>query len=575
MRNRAKMRRIAIFFLVAILLISVAPGCTTPTPEPTEEPAATEPAEPAEEPTEPAEPTEEPEPTEPPAEEEKVLVVAVANQYGETFDVFNTSTTMDPHAMIYEALVTVDGNYEFQPGLAESWEVSEDGLTWTFNLRQGVTFHDGSEFNAEVVKWWLEGMQEGVNSYMFESMESAEVVDEHTIQLNFPAPFPNLLYNLSASGFSGIMSKEAYEELGDDYGTQPVGTGPFMLEEWVQNDHLTLVKNPDYDWAPEWTGHTGPANVDKIIYRIIPEDATRSIELQSGNVHMLLDAPAPRELPQYQDNPDYLYEEFPSFYIQFIGMRVDHPVLSDIRTRRAIGHAIDREAIVENVFQGLGRPSKTYLPAELGGDKGVSEFAPGYDLEEAKRLLAEVGWVPGDDGILVAEDVEGVEPGTPFEVSYWTYQEDEFKRLAEVTQNMLTEVGIAVNTQLMDNPTYIDALKGEDTELILRQYGWDNNDILEWFHHSKYLPYPNYLGVEDPEFDAMLDEANFNTATWEARDEKYVDIHKYLIEEWYPWAPIRQPSEVIVGRSSVKNLELVPLRGTSSAMVWLQIDLEQ
>jgi peptide/nickel transport system substrate-binding protein len=189
--------------------------------------------------------------------------------------------------------------------------------------------------------------------------------------------------------------------------------------------------------------------------------------------------------------------------------------------------------------------------------------------------LAEVGWVPGDDGILVAEDVEGVDAGTRFEVSYLTYQEDEFKRLAEVTQNMLREIGIAVNTQLMDNPTYIDALKGSETQMILRQYGWDNNDILEWFHHSKYLPYPNYLGVEDPEFDRMLDVANFETPTWEQRDERYIRLHEYLIEEWYPWAPIRQPAAVMVGLSSVKNFEPIPLRGVSSAVVWAQVDLEQ
>ena len=234
------------------------------------------------------------------------LVVAAANQYGETFDIFNTATTMEPHVMIYEPLVTVDYNYEFRPGLAESWETSEDGLTWTFKLQDGVTFHDGTEFNADVVKWWLEGMQLGVNSYMFESMTSAEVIDDLTIALTFEAPFPNLLYNLSSS-FSGIMSQEAYEQYGDEYGTQyAVGTGPFMLEEWVPNDHLTLVKNPDYNWAPEWTGHKGPAQVDRILYRIMPEDATRAIEFQTGNVQLLIDPPPPRELPQYEDNPDYV-----------------------------------------------------------------------------------------------------------------------------------------------------------------------------------------------------------------------------------------------------------------------------
>jgi peptide/nickel transport system substrate-binding protein len=502
---------------------------------------------------------------------EVTLVIAASIQYGETFDIFNTSTTMEPHVMIYEPLVTVDYNGEFQPGLAERWEISDDGLTWTFYLRKGVKFHDGTDFDAEVVKWWLEGMQQGVNSYMFESMTQAEVVDEHTIVMTFEAPFPNLLYNLSTS-FSGLMSQEAYEKYGDEYGTKyAVGTGPFMLEEWVQNDHLTLVKNPDYDWAPEWTGHQGPAEVDKILFRIIPEDATRVIELQAGNVHILVNAPSPRELPQYQNNPDYLFITGADATIQFIGMSLNDPFFADIRTRKAVGHAIDRDLIVETVYQGIGRAANTYLSAELGGDKGVSRFAPSYDPDKAKALLAEVGWVMGDDGILVAENVEGIEAGTKFEVAYWTYQEDEYKRLAEVTQKMLSDIGIKANIQLMDQATYSSALKGGEQQIILRRYGWDNNDILEWFHHGKYAPYPNYLGVNDPEFDAALDEANFNTPTWEERDRKYVDIHKYLIEEWYPWAPIRQPADVFIGRSSVKNYKPIPLRGNSATIVWTQV----
>jgi ABC-type oligopeptide transport system substrate-binding subunit len=127
----------------------------------------------------------------------------------------------------------------------------------------------------------------------------------------------------------------------------------------------------------------------------------------------------------------------------------------------------------------------------------------------------------------------------------------------------------------MDNPTYSAALKGGGVEMILRQYEWDNNDILEWFHHSKYLPYPNYLGTNDPEYDAMLDEANYNTPLWEDRDAKYVELHKHLIEKWYPWAPIRQASVVYVGRAAVQNFAPVPLRGTSSTELWTSIDLQE
>jgi len=505
----------------------------------------------------------------------KTLVVAASSQYGETLDIFNTSTTMESHNMIYETLVTMDPKGQFQPGLADSWTVSPDGLVWTFKLHPGVKFHDGTALTADVVKWWLEGMQKGVNGYMFETMTEAKVIDPLTLQMTFKGPFPNLLYNLSTS-FSGIMSKAAYEKYGKDYGTKyAVGTGPFMLKEWVPNDHLLLVKNPDYNWAPAWTGHKGPANVDEVLYRIIPEDATRIAELQTGNVQLLLSPPAPRELAQFQNNPDYIFVTVPRAEIQFLGMNVNEPLLKDLRTRQAIGSAIDRKLIEEAVYQNLGKTTTTYLAQELGGNAGVAEVAPTFDLKKAKALLAEAGWIPGPNGILVADKVAGVKAGTPFEVTYWTYQEDEYRRLAEVTQKMLADIGIKANVQLMDSPTYSDALKSGKAQLILRRYQWDNNDILEWFHHSKNLPYPNYLGVNDKTFSDGLDDANYKTATFDARDKKYVDLHKYLIEKYYPWAPFRQPDDVYIGRSSVKNFTPIPMRGVSATSTWTNVDLAQ
>ncbi len=477
--------------------------------------------------------------------------------------------------MVYEQLVTIDYDYNFGPGLATSWDISDDGTVWTFHLRKGVKFHDGSDFNAKVVEWWVNKMKTGANDYVFEPLTDLKVIDDYTIEMTFNGPYPNLLFNI-ASSFAGIPSMELYEKCGEAYGATPectAGTGPFILKEWVQNDHLTLVKNPDYNWAPEWTNHEGPANVDKIVYRIIPEDATRTIELQAGNVQLLIDPPLPQELSQYQNNPDYFVITGPDPSVQFIGMNVNFPLFADLRTRQAVGYAIDRDLILETVYQGIGNVRTTYLPAELGGDKGVADVAPSYDPEKAKALLAEVGWEMGDDGILVAKNVEGVDPGTKFEVTYWTYQQDEYKRLAEVTQKMLADIGIKANIQLMDNATYSDALHSDKTQMILRYYQWDNNDILEWFHHSKYLPYPNYLGVSDPEFDAMLDDANYQTPTWAERDAKYIPIHKYLIEKWYPWAPIRQRAKVFVGRSTVKNFHPIPLKGLYTA-VWTTIDVE-
>ena len=543
------------YILGAVLLLAlVVSGCAPAAPA---KPAAT------------AVPTEAPMP-------EKVLVVAAGIQSGESFDILNVSQTMEAHFMVYETLVTIDYDYNFGPGLATSWDISEDGTVWTFHLRESVIFHDGSQFNANVVEWWIEQMKVGSNDYVFEPLTGVNVVDDYTIEMTFNGPYPNLLFNI-ASSFAGIPSMELFESCGDTFGTTPectAGTGPFMLEEWAQNDHLTLLQNPDYNWAPEWTGHTGPSNVDKIIVRIIPEDATRTIELEAGNVQFLIDPPLPQELSKYQDNPDFFVAQASDPSVQFIGMNVNFPMLSDIRTRQAIGYAIDRDLILETIYQDIGDVRTTYLPAELGGDKGVAEVALGYDPEKSTALLTEVGWEMGDDGVLVAKTVEGVDADTRFEVTYWTYQQDEYKRLAEVTRKMLSDIGIKADIQLMDNATYSDALHGEDTQLILRYYQWDNNDILEWFLHTKYLPYPNYLGLSDPAIDAMLDDANYDTAEWADRDTKYIQIHKDLIENWYPWAPIRQRAKVFVGRSTVINFKPIPLKGLYTA-VWTVIDLEQ
>jgi peptide/nickel transport system substrate-binding protein len=513
----------------------------------------------------------------PEPEEPKTLVIAYPVQYSETFDIKAMVYAMEPTVMIYDTLVSVDYEYNYHPGgLAERWEVSEDGTVVTFYLKQGVTFHDGSPWNAEAFKWWLELMveEDACCAYMYNAITEIEIIDDHTIALHTDGPFPALFYYLSGA-WGLIMSKEAYESLGpDEYASNPSGTGPFMLEEWVFNERLVLVRNPDYNWAAEWTGHEGPANVDRIIYRIIPEDATRMVELEAGNVHLVMEAPW-RELPNFIANPDYQVYQSPDATIWFIGMNVNSPIVSDLRTRQAIGHAIDRDLIQQTIYMGLGRATNTYLAGELPADKGVSEYAPSYDPEEAARLLAEAGWVMGDDGVLVAENVEGVDAGTRFEVDYWSYMDDEARRLAEATQKMLADVGIKANITPMDKPTYDSQLEAGGHSIILRRYTWDGLDILPWFHDSGYLPYPNYLGVNDPELDQIWYDSEYSVATWEERSDSFREGHIMLIEKWYPWAPIYQRPMLVFGRSSVKDFRPIPLRGGMSTEIWALVDLEQ
>jgi len=512
-----------------------------------------------------------PEPKEP-----KILVASSPTQYSETFDIARMVYSMEPTHMIYDTLVSVDQNYEYQPGgLTERWEVSDDGTLVTFYLKEGVTFHDGSAFNAGVVKWWIEEMlkEDACCAYMYSAITEIEIIDDYTIGLHFDGPFPALFYYLSGS-WGLIMSQEQFERLGpDEYASQPSGTGPFMLDEWVFNERLVLVKNPDYNWAAEWTGQEAP-NVDQIIWRIVPEDATRLVELEAGDTHLVSEAPW-REIPRYMTDPDYQVYQTPDATIWFVGMNVTSPMVADLRTRQAIGHALDRDLIQQTLYMGLGRATTTYVAGELPADQGVAEHAPSFDLEQAAALLAEVGWVMGDDGILVAESVDGVDAGTKFEVEYWTYMDDEARRLAEATQKMLGNVGIKAKITPMDKPTYDSQLEAGGHSIILRRYTWDGLDILPWFHDAGYLPYPNYLGVNDPEIDQIWYDSEYNVATAEERSDSFREGHILLIERWYPWAPIYQRPLLTFARSSVKNFEPIPLRGGMSTEVWIMVDLEE
>jgi peptide/nickel transport system substrate-binding protein len=201
--------------------------------------------------------------------------------------------------------------------------------------------------------------------------------------------------------------------------------------------------------------------------------------------------------------------------------------------------------------------------------------APLYDPAAAADLLAEAGWVMGDDGVLVAESVEGVDAGTRFEVDYMTYNDDEARRLVEVTQKMLSDVGIKANIVPLDKPTYDSNLEAGGHSLILRRYTWDGLDILPWFHDSMYRPYPNYTGVNDPEIDQIWLDSEYAVATWEERTDSFRVGHQLLIDRWYPWAPIYQSPQLIFARSTVKDLLPIPLRAGLTSESFIVLDLEE
>jgi peptide/nickel transport system substrate-binding protein len=511
------------------------------------------------------------------AGKEKNLVMSVSSQYSDTFDISIMPYSMEATAMIYDTLVSVDENGEFQPGaLTESYEVSEDGLQTTFHLKKGIKFHDGSDFTSEVVKWNIEMVRDGDGccGYLYTIVTDIETPDDYTAILHTSGPFPGLIYNLS-SDWGRMMSKAKYEECGENYGLSPEctsGTGPFMLKEWVDQVSITLERNPDYDWAADWTGHKGPANVSSITIKFVAEIATRLVELEAGDTHLMTEAPW-RDIQTFEDDPNFNVVAIPDATLYYILMPLYEPLLADINTRYGIGYSIDRELIKDTLFAGMGNAKTTYLASEITADAGVVGID--YDPTMAAQKFEDAGWVMGSDGVLVAETVTGVDPGTRFELDLTTYQGSEEQRVTEAIQKMLSDVGIVANIVTLDDSTYSSTLEAVEVQMGIRHYTWDNADILPWFIHSQYIPLPNYTGVNDPDLDDCMDDADYNSATWAERDGKYVKCQQYIIDTHYPWAPFYQRPALWFVRDTVKDLKVIPLRASQSAELWATIDLDE
>jgi peptide/nickel transport system substrate-binding protein len=404
---------------------------------------------------------------------------------------------------IFDTLIVRDQrDKQFRPWLATDWSVSPDGRVFTLHLRSGVTFQDGTPFDAAAVKFNFDRthnpkLATRCGNCAVGFYDHSEAVDARTVRiyLNRPwAPF------LDALGLHyRMVSPAAVARYGDeDFGQHPVGTGPFRFVEWVPNDHITLERNDAYNWAPSIMKHRGPAYLDRVTFRILPEAATRVAALENGELQVIDDAPAQDFARLVQD---------PKF-VAFIGnvpgvpfsyaLNVTKSPTSELAVRRALNYGIDRPTIAKTVF-GPYQRFGAYLPAygELtqytwGYDKGAELYH--YDPVKAKRLLEEAGWKVGADGIREKGGQRLTVPlGAPDHGA------------PEVMQSELKQIGIdlqiTVATWLVING---DQRKG----LILLAPlpgARSDPDVMSHQLHSREIGSFNFSFVHDPELDALLD----------------------------------------------------------------------
>ena len=476
------------------------------------------------------------------ATKEKVLIIGY-DRDPETLDHIRTSWYSDSLIYIFDRLVSRDYNFNYKPGIAESWETSDDGLTWTFHLRNNVKFHDGKPLTANDVKWTIDTIKNPDTASPFaadlEAIKEIVVKNDHTVDIILNYSFPNLLFNLSNTA-SGIASKEAYEQYGTEYGSKyVVGSGPYIFKEWIKGDRIVIEKNHDYNWGPEWMSNRGPALIDKIVLRTIPEENSRIMELETGGVHILRNVPA-TFFDQLKGNSDIEVIQGDATKLGYLAYPCDKKPFTDLKVRQAINHAINKKDIIEYVFRGLAKEAHGYLPSALKDEyyEESEKDSYKYDIERAKELLSEAGYKDGLKLTLSSDNAT------------------ESVRLAEVLQNQLKDVGIDAEIRLYDSASYTAMLKEGTQELFLRLYSWPNADILDWFLLSSQYPYPNHSRWEDKKTDELLIGAA-QKPTWEERAVGYKEAQKHLIEQAV-WAPIYIPDNLIATRKEVKNFKYHP-----------------
>jgi peptide/nickel transport system substrate-binding protein len=319
---------------------------------------------------------------------------------------------------VLDNLTSLDENHEVVPWLATDWSASDDGLTWTFTLKEGVEFTDGSPLTAEVVAYnfdyWLAGGNSTAYVWLQDYYVSAEAVDDFTLQITLSAPYPRLPDNLT-QGYFGIQSQVALETRTDEENcAEPIGSGAFIVDHWDRGQEIVLVRNNDYTSWPANAEHTGPAYVEEIVWQFVPDATTRVAALQSGEVDAIYDVPAVQWATL--DAAGYQLEKYVTpGRPQQLAFNTQVGPFTDVLVRQAFAYSLDRRAAVEAIGQGV-------IPYE--GNGGVSQTTPGYsqaaadwydyDPEKANELLDEAGWTEVDDEGFRTKDDERLTVVLPY-----------------------------------------------------------------------------------------------------------------------------------------------------------------
>ncbi|MBM4456371.1 MAG: hypothetical protein FJ011_01190 [Chloroflexi bacterium] len=467
---------------------------------------------------------------------------------------------------VYETLTDRGPDGKIIDTLIKERQISADGLVHTWKLREGVKFHDGADFNAAAVKWNLD--QKYTDKYYSSvtnqiPLDKTEVVDPMTVKVTLKGPCPQLYSVLAVKSFA-MYSPAFFEKVGKDaMKTQASGTGPFMVESYTPNESLKLKKNPNY-WQK------GKPYVDTLTYKIVPDPNARATMLEAGEVD-IADGLSFQDAERLKSNANVQVITQPQSRQYYVSLTVTHPPLDNVNVRKAINLAVDREAIVKNIFRGYARVAQTFL-ANDAVEPVVNTGPYPYNPAQAKELLDKEGWKPGSDGIRVKD-------GKRLVLQLRTTKTDADRwAITELVQGSLKEIGIEVNVNVDDNAVFLAQVNKPIAEappydMLVLTWGTFTGDaaypIGSGYSCKAFPPVAyNYSHLCDKDLEKLIDDAAL-APTMEKRNEIYTQVMKKMFD-LYPVLNLVNSTGVSVSRKYVRGIYIDPGLGQWPAKwVWL------
>jgi oligopeptide transport system substrate-binding protein len=467
-------------------------------------------------------------------------------------------TTLDPAlvvdvtggllaAKVFNGLVRLDSGLHVVPDIAEGWTVSGDGLTYRFTLKKGVRFSNGREVKAGDFKYsfqrvldpatrspstWVFDKVLGARQFMrgqAGEVKGIRAVDDYTLEIRLSRPFSPFLSLLTMTA-AYVVPREAVEERGLDFSSLPVGTGPFVLKEWLTNQHLIFERRADY--------FERPARVLGIVYRVIPEDLTAVAEFEIGNLDVMTIPSS--EYSRYRDSPRRgpLVSSIKGINTYYLGLNCSKPPFDDPGLRRAMNLAIDRRKILATLYEGRGRPAVGPVPDLLR--RWPPPEAYQYDPDKARAVI---------------------EKAEPPEVDFYITADQEVVDVAEVIQSYLRDAGLKVRIRQLEWSAFKEAInRGEPNMFWLSwwaDYPDPENFLFPLFHSSNIGPSGNRVRYTNPEVDALI-EAGQNATSEANRDRDYERAERLIVRD-APWVFFWHRTDFTLRQQWVKHYEIYPI----------------